>query len=143
MIWHYTKGTRIDAILEDGFIRPTSIGISKGERPIVWFSTRQDWEPTITAGLAEDGITLEDYVQAAKGLFRIGVADDFPLKTWRVLLRESRMDLRRADGLLLVAAKEGASPDDWRGTFYPVPSTAWISRQALIGNEWTEISNGG
>ena len=46
MAWHYTVTVRAALILAEGVIRPATVGVPDGEIPVVWFSTRQFWEPT-------------------------------------------------------------------------------------------------
>jgi len=50
LLWHYTKGVHLAKILADGFIRPATAFVDPGEKPIVWFSTDQHWEPTAAPG---------------------------------------------------------------------------------------------
>lgn len=44
MIWHYTPGCFLPAILRSGVLMPSSGG-RLGELPAVWFSFRRDWDP--------------------------------------------------------------------------------------------------
>src|SRR6516162_6600312 len=59
--WHYTKHAHLPSILETRCIRPATLLIGKGERPIVWFSANQDFENTVWP----DGHTLPSRFQSA------------------------------------------------------------------------------
>jgi hypothetical protein len=47
-IFHYTTGTRLKQIINSGVIRPTTAKIEPHEKPVAWFSTQDQWEPTAT-----------------------------------------------------------------------------------------------
>jgi hypothetical protein len=49
--WHYTLARTLAEILVSGGIKRSTVGLSGGERPAVWFSCRTDWEPTATRGV--------------------------------------------------------------------------------------------
>jgi hypothetical protein len=50
IIWHYTNGATIEAILASGIIDVSSAGIGKGERPAAWFSTNPHWDASANKG---------------------------------------------------------------------------------------------
>ncbi len=54
----------MEGILRDGFIRPATAFVPKGERRIVCFSSNQDYEHTATATLNAG--------EVVGGLYRIG-----------------------------------------------------------------------
>lgn len=80
MLWHYTYSDAFISIFKDGSIKPATDFIDPVERPIVWFSKEQFWEPTVTKGRVESGhrinLTMDDMVNRGYGLFRIGVNKD-------------------------------------------------------------------
>jgi hypothetical protein len=56
LLWHYTVRPHILSILSDGVIKPATAFVSRRERPIVWFSSNQNWEQTANKSAAmEDG----------------------------------------------------------------------------------------
>ena len=46
LVWHYTTGDYFELIFESRTLCTTDAGIAPGERPAVWFSKDQFWEPT-------------------------------------------------------------------------------------------------
>ena len=72
-IFHYTTGTRLRSIVNSGAIKPTTAKIEPHEKPVAWFSTQDQWEPTATKvpipGMAGQIATA----QAQGGLVRITV----------------------------------------------------------------------
>ena len=46
-LWHYTAGVYVPRIVNDSLLKPTNVGAPK-ERPLLWFSSHQAWEPTST-----------------------------------------------------------------------------------------------
>lgn len=44
--YHYTYIHKFERILADGMIKPTDVGIEANEKPCVWFSQKNKWEPT-------------------------------------------------------------------------------------------------
>lgn len=51
MAWHYTSVIAAVSILKTGVIRRAEDFIHIKEKPVVWFSTEPDWEPTTTSNL--------------------------------------------------------------------------------------------
>jgi hypothetical protein len=47
-IYHYTTGLKLRSIINSGAIKPTTAKIEPHEKPVAWFSTQEQWEPTAT-----------------------------------------------------------------------------------------------
>src|SRR5207248_9656228 len=87
MIWHYTAGDNFKSIFYSKVIRPATAHIAPGEKSIVWFSTEEWWEPSVTKGRRRPDGTIEDLGMDALHaagfmLWRIGVAPDTAPYTW-------------------------------------------------------------
>ena len=54
-LFHYTVLSRFLKIVIEEAIKPATLFIDRDEKPVVWFSFRQDWEPTATPGYEENG----------------------------------------------------------------------------------------
>jgi len=54
LVWHYTLLTKLQMILNDGLIKPTDVMIDPREKPAVWFSSNQAWEPTATKNIRDE-----------------------------------------------------------------------------------------
>ena len=77
VLWHYTVSSRLARIIADGLLKRGITGLRAGERAGVWFTLRQDWEPTATRWRRDgDGrihaATMAEMVSL--GLARIAVA---------------------------------------------------------------------
>lgn len=72
-VFHYTTGLKLRAIINTGHIKPSTARIGPYEKPVVWFSASQRWEPTATKcpvpGKAGQRITAK----LQNGLVRITV----------------------------------------------------------------------
>lgn len=142
LAWHYTIGTRAETIMAGGFILPATLHVPTGEKPIVWFSTRQDWEPSATKGIADArgvhvrSATMEEMI-ALGGLWRFGLASS-ELLPWGRLKEAARIRRRMLEGLLSVARKAGADPYDWHGSLQPVPvERCTVQCRLTLDSEWS------
>jgi hypothetical protein len=141
-LWHYTLGTTLLRIVADKRIRRARVGLAKGERPAVWFTRRNEWEPTATKGLmsAKTGevtmATREVMEEAGGALIRIEVPATVGRHTWADHRRVGQVDPRIADALEKDATERGSDPAEWRVSYHDVPWTAILSIEALVGDEW-------
>ena len=145
-IWHYTYTDALLGMLKDGFIRPATGLIGHGERPIVWFSKEQFWEPTVTKGIRlTDGsiadLGMSELHSNGFGLFRIGVDPSTAPLTWSDIRRESGMEPTTATALSQIARLRGGNPSNWRGTFQPVPISKWEIIECFDGFDWKALDD--
>ncbi|MEJ7810419.1 MAG: hypothetical protein WKG32_08400 [Gemmatimonadaceae bacterium] len=161
--WHYTNTMHLPFILESGVLRRrTAPELPESEQgdgpsylasaPVIWFSTRQFWEPSAVKILApRDGggagppvPTTQAYlverfrrgdITAAMemtrrdfgGLARVGVAPEVAPLSWEDYARRcgrSREDVR---AVRRGARRCGEDPDFWYVSLEPVPRGAWAS----------------
>src|SRR5580658_7140991 len=115
--WHYTTGEKFKQIVADGFIRCATVNVPPNEKPIVWFSTNQEWEPTANKMVYREGkpvrCTIEETEQRGEGLVRFGVAPETAPHDWSALKESSGMSGRMAQGMYQAAIEQGARPGDW------------------------------
>jgi hypothetical protein len=144
--WHYTVGRHLDPILQSGVLLPADAGLAPGERPAVWFSLRQDWEPTA----AKFGIipqrkscrgAMARVAQLGGGLVRIGVELEAAPHDWRAFRELSGIDPTMARGLAIEAKSQGADPYLWRVSFDPVTAAAWVALQRWDGAAWVAAAD--
>ena len=121
-IFHYTTGTRLKQIINSGVIRPTTAKIEPHEKPVAWFSTQDQWEPTATKvpipGMQGQIMTA----QAQGGLVRITVPGTSAPYVFPQLPMIAGTKPTVCMGLLLAGLELGSDPDTWRFTPTPVPS---------------------
>ena len=120
--WHYTNKTMLFRMFSLGAIPPTDAGIVLGELPAVWFSIRQDWEPSATPGL---------------GPARIGVAPIAAPILWADFPRKARLPQQVAKVLAASAKDMGANPRDWRCSLEAVPRSKWRAVEIWYRGRWT------
>lgn len=143
-LWHYTTGQCLVQILEAGSILPATAYVPKEERPIVWFSLNQSWEPGANKMLRQgDGTILvlnkEQTEELGGGLVRIGVAPETAPHDWHTLKELSGMSSTMAQALYRAAIESGARPGQWRGTFESVPRSKWIAMEIFKNGEWVPL----
>jgi hypothetical protein len=144
--WHYTVGAKLTLILGDGMIKPATSGVPRGERPIVWFSTNQDWEPTADKSVMDEHGTLihldrEKTAEMAGGLARISVAAETAPHDWQAIKELSGMTGWVAQGLYKTGIKKGSRPGDWWGSFDPVPRSKWLAIQVHRDGSWVNFED--
>jgi len=144
--WHYTIGDRLEGILVAGELRPATAGVPAGEKPCVWFSVNQDWEPTANK-LGKDGfgvlqaLTKEETHELGGGLVRIGVSPSTAPHDWRAYKRLSCVTRDEAKGLYDSAIARGSRPGDWFVSFSAVPRSQWLAIEVWDGAKWIPFRN--
>jgi hypothetical protein len=122
------------------YIKPASMYLQPGERPIVWFSKEQFWEPTVTKGWRlKDGTVLnlkmDDMLKWDILLVRIGFDPEIAPYVWGQLKALSGLSSDITKNLASTARECGANPSRWRGTFNRSQSTSGKrSRYSKVGN---------
>jgi hypothetical protein len=145
--WHYTTGIGFIGIFEDGYIRPATGGVPRGERPAVWFSTNQYWEYTANKGWSNkiDGtrvtLTMQQTAERCGGLFRFGVIPKDAPYDWRQMRLLSGMSTKVANALHKAGTAVGASPRQWRGSFEPVRREKWVAMETMKDGVWVPVTS--
>jgi hypothetical protein len=139
--WHYTVGERLESILRDRVIKPAAPLVSAAEKPVVWFSSNQDWEETVNKGAVDPfgsftAGTKESTHRPVGWLVRIGVSPSDAPHDWNAFKRLSGISNRTAQGLYEAAKKTGARPGQWFFSFGPVPEEKWVAVEYYNGTEW-------
>jgi hypothetical protein len=162
--WHYTVGVYIMQIIADNLtLRPGNVNggfFLKGERPAIYFTRRETWEPTATKGIflpdapeltpgeAIAGLTPEYYARYGRkatvaecaevghGLFRIGVAPDAAPVTWEAFVESGGLPRKMARALKRSAHADGSRVEDWRLRYDPLPFPEWARVELWNGREW-------
>jgi len=145
LCWHYTVGLKMEQILRSGVLLPATAGVPDWERPAVWFSTNRVWEQTANKmyfdarGVRHLGTkqTTEKY---AHGLYRIGVAKETAPHDWATFRKLSGIKRMQARLLEKSARKAGASSEQWRVSFEPVPASMWVAVERWNGAAWVPAS---
>ena len=122
VIYHYTTGSKLRAIINSGAIKPTTAKIEPNEKPVAWFSTQDQWEPTATKvpipGRQGQLLTAK----AQSGLVRISVPGTCAPYLFPQLPLIAGTKPSVCIGLLIAGLELGSEPNTWRFTPTPVPT---------------------
>lgn len=148
LLWHYTTWQCFENIVDDGVIRPTTAWIADEERPIVWFSSNQEWEPTSTKiYVPHDGearrLSKEELRVRGNGLVRFGVNRRTARLDWTAMKRLSGMSRDTARELKVIGRRLGSKPEWWFGSFDPVPRSEWVAIDVLDEGRWVRVFRDG
>jgi len=134
----------LNQIIKDGLILPATGFLPPGVRPVVWFSTAPDWEPTACKNRVHEDGTVEFLDRAGTaefyGLARISVLPETAPHDWRALKELTGMSNKLAQTLYRSAITMGSRPGNWWGTFEAVPRSKWISAQIYTNAQWLDVS---
>ncbi|MEW4451827.1 hypothetical protein AB1L30_03990 [Bremerella sp. JC817] len=145
MFWHYTTGSRIDAIFESGKLAPRSPSWAPGGDPAVWFSTNDVWEPSANCAFERPSTrhrllgTKEMTDLLCDGLFRISVRSSVGVVTWGQYCHEMNLASRNVEACRRVAAIEGSHPGRWLACLGEVKASEWLSVERWYGHHWGVI----
>ena len=121
-IYHYTTGSKLRQIINTGAIKPTIAKIEPHEKPVAWFSTQEQWEPTATK-VPTPG--MQGQIETAKaqgGLVRITAPGTCAPFVFQQLPLIAGTKPSVCIGLLIAGLELGSDPDTWRFTPTPVPT---------------------
>lgn len=121
-VYHYTTGLKLKQIINSGGIRPTTAKIEPQEKPVAWFSTSGQWEPTATKVPIPGMQGQIETAKAQGGLVRITVPGTCAPYVFPQLPLIAGTSPTACIGLLLAGLELGSDPDTWRFTPTPVPS---------------------
>ena len=143
--WHYTTGARLTVILKTGMIEPATAGVIPPEKPVVWFTESDDWEPTANKMLrSEDGtirsLSREETAHHAGGLVRIGVAQESAPHPYASLIAIARATRGTVKRLSIVAEREGSNVDLWYFSTRPVDYREWLCVDRFAGGVWVPMT---
>jgi hypothetical protein len=121
-IYHYTTGLKLKQIINSGAIKPTTAKIEPHEKPVTWFSTSPQWEPTATKCPIPGKLGQLITAKAQNGLVRITVPASVAPHTFQDLPAVAGTSTQACIGLLLAGLELGSEPNTWRFTPTPVPT---------------------
>jgi hypothetical protein len=121
-IYHYTTGLRLKQIINSGHIRPSTAHVPPNEKPVAWFSTQDQREPTCTKVSISGKLGQLITAKAQSGLVRITVPGTCAPYVFPQLPLIAGTSPTACIGLLLAGLELGSDPDTWRFTPTPVPT---------------------
>ena len=145
LAWHYTTGEKFKAIVASGYLMPTGILVKPPERPVLWFSLNQRFEPTARKGAIEGGalrtLSIEETRQHCGGLVRFGLS---PRKLLTGDKLRTRAHIARPlwAGLCRVGIQQKADPALWLGCLDAVPVERLAVDVMNEAGEWERVQGG-
>ena len=140
-LFHYTTGSKLRAIINSGAIKPTTAKIERNEKPVAWFSTSPQWEPTATKVPipGKQGQLLT--AKAQSGLVRITVPAACAPYVFPQLPLIAGTSPQACIGLLIAGLELGSEPNTWRFTPTPVPTFLFrdVEFYDFASNTWLAI----
>lgn len=139
--WHYTSGQCAIQIVQSEVILPATENVPRGEKPAVWFSLNQSWEPTATKGILDPltgnrrFATMDEMARLAGGCYRFGI-EPSRLLCWSALKVKTRMRPKTVRALERVAYEVGGNPSQWMGAIEAVSLRDVVVLQKLIMGSW-------
>jgi hypothetical protein len=140
-IFHYTTGLKLKHIINSGCIRPTTAKIEPHEKPVAWFSTQDQWEPTATKVPIPGMAGQIETARAQGGLVRITVPGTCAPYIFPQLPLVAGTSPQACIGLLLAGLELGSDPDTWRFTPTAVPTAMFreVEFYDFATNTWLAI----
>jgi hypothetical protein len=143
--WHYTTGLKAQHIFNDARLKLETGPVSSGERPALWFTASDAFEPTAFQAIQRpDGTTHEittvaEQAAVGQGLVRIAVRTNrlHPYSAW---VEKSGVHPLMQMGMELAAGKAGSNTADWWVSFKTIKAEAWERIEVSAdGSTWSEL----
>jgi hypothetical protein len=138
-LFHYTRASHLQDILEDKAIRPSTIGLDHDEKPAVWCTFRQEWEPTATPAMKIAGgsrvLTFQELTQVDTPV-RIEVDPVGVKLDWQTWRRLSGVKSGVARRLERSAQDKKSYSADWRMSFAPIEMRHWLCIELFVDGQW-------
>ena len=141
VIYHYTTGLKLRSIINSGAIKPTTAKIEPHEKPVAWFSTQDQWEPTCTKVPIPGMQGQIETAKAQGGLVRITVPGTCAPYIFPQLPLIAGTKPSVCIGLLIAGLELGSDPDTWRFTPEPVFTSLFreIEFYDFANNNWLAV----
>lgn len=156
LVWHYTNGRMIDAILESGVIKLATAGLQPPERPAAWFSTNPLWDASANRGniylKKKDyqpglvNVNVKDFEEVPfdpdemdklfNGRFRIGVIAEAAPHGWESFKKMSGMPKITQQSFERMGTEGKGNPIEWRASFQPVERKQWRTVEKMKSGLW-------
>ncbi len=144
-LFHYTFFRQWKMIQASKVVLPSTYPIPKDEKPVVWLSFRQDWEPTTSRTFVENAqrgtATLNEIVEPEIGACRIEVPPDIAPMNWRAWRKLSGVKSQTAKRLKELAIRMGGNVNEWRMTFNAIESGDWLAVEGYFDGAWRPIAH--
>jgi hypothetical protein len=146
LVWHYTTETHLNEILASRVLLLKAAGPTVlNERPGVWFSKEQIWEPTAQKA-RRNPRTGEEKLLGMRGTYenaglgRIGVdAERTLLLDFDTFVATCEMPAKIVRAMKKWGQGQGANPRNWMCSLEPVGIEQWIAFGRYDGMHWRDV----
>jgi len=121
-VFHFTTGVKLKQIIISGHIRPSAAHVPPLEKPVAWFSTQDQWEPTCTKVSISGKLGQLMTAKAQGGLVRITVPGTCAPYVFQQLPLIAGTKPSVCIGLHIAGLELGSDPGTWRFTPTPIPT---------------------
>lgn len=143
---HYTTGEKFKAIVASGYLMPTGVLVKPPERPVLWFSLNQQFEPTARKAAIDGGayrvLSVEETGRHCGGLVRFGLSPR-KLLAGEKLRTRARIARPLWAGLARIGIQQKADPALWLGCLDAVPVEHLAIDVMNDAGEWERVQRGG
>lgn len=145
MLYHYTNGTKLEAIKKDGFIKAVPDITKRKEKPIAWLSSNSFFEKTankvVSIGAESKLCNMEETAYYCNGLYRFAFKESalVGIYQWPRLSIEARIPDGIKKRLIKRAKKAGVLPSQWYGVLGSI-SIEDVMLEKWGGGYWTEVN---
>ena len=141
VVHHFTTGEKLKQIINSGHIRPSTAHVPLNEKPVAWFSTQDQWEPTCTKVSIPGKLGQLMTAKAQGGLVRITVPGTCAPYVFPQLPLIAGTSPTACIGLLLAGLELGSDPDAWRFTPNPVPTALFreVEFFSFANDRWVAV----
>lgn len=139
--YHYTKAVHLPSIINEGKIRTTIVTCDKNEKPAVWFTSSEEWEPCCNVGKM-DPFTKRftaisfDEMQENFGVCRIKISEKLPTISWAKFKYAGKISDVEHYKMTEFSRKRGGKTDLWNCSLNPVNEEYFESIEMLVDNDW-------
>lgn len=118
--WHYTPWSYLPSIVQAGFLWGSN-AFAEREKPMLWFSANQHWEPTATKMVASStgkilNLTTAEQIEQF-GRIRFGIsANDSRLENWKNACITAGTPPKKRRHMESWGRKVGGNPAHWFAT---------------------------
>lgn len=141
-VWHYTIGLRAEKILQCGIMRGATKHVPLNERPVVWFSMSQTFEPTAAKLKIQNGVTssmsIAEMIELGRGVVRFGLPPS-TLLTGDTLKKRARITSKEWSMLKASGLKMGADARNWYGSIEPVDASLCTFEVMSSTGKWERV----
>lgn len=150
--YHYTNGSHLAKIVNEGLIRTSKKILDKKEKPAAWLTKSPEWDTACNVGIVKDTKKLaveldyffdeveietadNDYMRNEIGMCRILINESLPVISWAKFRYVSGIEW--TSYYIIDEYSKYTSPvDKWICTFSGIPRKYWEGIEMYVDDQW-------